>query len=138
MPPPVMIRALYYGESGVEIEGSADALRELSDKLVNCDGTSQVALATTSNSDTRGLSPASVRRISVHPGPVAISRSDTKLSISGSKEKLLVLAQNVSWLADHEKPGTSSKIRDHIHVEYHPGHFFLAAESLPLTVIRVE
>jgi len=127
-----------YDDLGVEIEGSESALRELSERLLKCDDATQIVLADPTELEARGLGSAKLIKLSIRPGPVTIDRLNRDLSISGSKEKLAILAQNISWLADNVKSSKPSKIRDHIHVEYSPDHFFLAQGSLPLIVTRLD
>ena len=69
--------------------------------------------------------------ISLGAGPVNISHSQEIVTISGSKQKLNVLAENILWLADQDEGFKASEITNHIHVEYHPGHFYLAETRFP-------
>lgn len=131
-----MTLSVMYDNSSLEIEGNADALRKLSLKISGCDGTCQVTLPDFSEVNERGLGYANGLTISVGSGPVSIARLEKHILISGSKEKLQVLAQNFLWLADREKPETLTKIRDHLHIDYYPGHFFLEEGALPLTISR--
>jgi len=102
------MHVLYYG-LGVEIEGSASALGELSDEISNCRNATQIVLANPTEMEARGLSSVNLLRISVFAGPVAITRLNKELSISGSKEKLALLAQNISSLAETRSCGNHPK-----------------------------
>ncbi len=63
---------------------------------------------------------------------VVIQQHEGVLMISGSKENLSVMADNMLQLAGH--PPSSNSIPHHLHLEYYPDHYFLDIESTPLVV----
>ena len=132
-----MMNVLYDG-STVEIEGTAQTLRELAQRIEDCAGVCDIQVAMTPGGDDRGLRRANVITVRINTGPVNISPLEGRILISGSKAKLLVLVQNIRWLADKAAGGAQAKLKDHIHIEYHPDHFFLAEGALPMVVTKTE
>lgn len=65
-------------------------------------------------------------------GLMDVSIIEKTLAITGSKEALLLLAQNVRGLAETPYPQDPGAIRPHSHIEYYPGHFFLKPDAIPL------
>jgi hypothetical protein len=125
-----------YEASGVEIEGTEDALRQFSRDIEGCDGTCQISLPNLTGTDKRGLSYAKAITVLLNDGLVNISASNGTIVISGSKEKLDILVNNILSLADsrQESPNNNS---NHIHVEYVRDDFpFVAATALPLIVTK--
>jgi hypothetical protein len=120
----------------VEIEGTSQDLRELSQTIRDCSDRCQISLSTPAANDERGLRYLKRLTFAIGSGPLTISVSDQQLCVSGAKDKLDLLSQNVTWLAETQSVETTPKIRDHIHVEFYPGHFFLSEDALPLVLIR--
>jgi ribosomal protein L30E len=133
-----MMVAALYDDLSIEIEGSADALRKLSLNVIECEGVCRVVLPKFPEESERGLKFADELTIIVEVGQVNITRAEKQIVISGSKEKLVILAQNILWLADQVKVERTASISDHIHIDYYPGHFFLAEDALPLIVTLQE
>jgi hypothetical protein len=125
-----------YDDAVIEVEGNDEALRDFSSKLVSCDEAAEFTLPSPSDSDTRELSYADTLHIVVTTEPLAVSRTNKALQISGSKETLLLLSENICWLTNIAKP-TTPAVSDHLHVEYYPDHRFLAEGSLSLIVTRL-
>lgn len=68
---------------------------------------------------------------------IAVREGDT-LHIVGSDGMIKILAENIEMLVDDvRRSGISEK---HLHVEYHPDHYYLDSSSVPLilTVIQPE
>ncbi len=63
-------------------------------------------------------------------GKLRIARRGGTLLISGGDESRAVLAKNIESLAE----GT---LGDHIHVEYHPDHYYLDPSTASLVVERI-
>lgn len=125
-----------YDASGIEIEGTVDALRQFSREIQVCDGTCRIDLPNFTGTDERGLSYAKTITVLLKDGLVNIAVSDGGIVISGSKEKLLILVQNILFLADG-KEGSPNNNSDHIHIEYVQDDFpFLADTALPLIVTK--
>lgn len=131
-----MILDVLYDESSVEIEGTAQTLREFAQRIEECTGHCDIQVAMPSGSNDRGLHRANAVTIQISAGPVNISPTEDRILISGSKVKLLVLVQNILWLADNDTGGAPIQLKDHIHIEYHPDHFFLAEGALPVVVTK--
>ena len=68
-------------------------------------------------------------------GAVRIKLYENTLTISGSPEKLKILAENIKWLAAQEDSAITSRVENHLHIEYHPDHFFLDPETNSLVVV---
>ena len=49
---------------------------------------------------------------------------------------LAILARNIDRLAEQPRERNSDGYKDHIHVEYHPDHFYLNEGSVPLVIAR--
>ena len=122
--------------TGVEIEGSTQDLRELSRKVRRCSDLCEVAVSAPADYDNRGLRHVKQLVLMVGSGPLSITASDQQVSFSGSKDKLDLLAENIDSLVDPNNVENAQKTRDHLHVEFYPGHFFLSEDALPLILIR--
>jgi hypothetical protein len=123
-----------YGVSGVEIEGTADTLRQFSQEIQELDGSRRINFPDATGADSRGLQYASAITISLNSELVNITVIEGGIVISGSKEKLSILAQNIDFLAEAKRE-TPSNNSNHIHIEYFPGDFpFLAESAEPLIV----
>jgi hypothetical protein len=122
--------------TGVEIEGSTQDLRELSRKVRRCSDLCEIAVSAPADYDNRGLRYVKRLVLTVGSGPLSITASDQQVSFSGSKDKLDLLAENIDSLVDPNNVENAQKTRDHLHVEFYPGHFFLSEDALPLILIR--
>jgi hypothetical protein len=125
-----------YAESSVDIEGSAESLRELSQVIQKTGSSGTLVFRIPQNPPTPYLAYAKSLRICPSQGNISIIRNGDEIIINGSPEKLFILAQNIEGLAEqatHESPGNHQA---HLHIEYHPGHFYLQENSIPLIVTR--
>ena len=116
----------FYSESGdLAVEGTAVGLRRLADALRL--GRAEVVLDIEPG---KGPSPYDgfLERIVIALGSerVAVSRAGRALCIVGNSDALAQMAANIDALSN-ERGG-------HLHEEYYPGHFYLAAESAPVVV----
>ena len=127
-----------YDASSIEIEGTGEVLRELAQQISQCAGTCRISLAGFPERNERGLLQANSITILVDAGFVNISQVEGSVVISGSKEKLIVLAQNIEWLGNQLGGAATTETTDHIHIEYHPAHFFLAEGAMPVILARKE
>ena len=125
-----------YDESSVDIEGSEESLCELSRTIQKCAGSEQLLLLLPQSPPTPDLRYAKSLKIDLGDGNVCISRIADEIIISGSPEKLEILARNIEFLAEQQGRSSSGTCLDHLHIEYHPGHFYLREESIPLVVTR--
>ncbi|MFJ3792913.1 hypothetical protein [Kitasatospora sp. NPDC090091] len=110
-----------YGE--VDLGASAEELSRLADAVVR--GTGLLAATTTPSGN--ALTGIEVRTT---PGPGVLVHYDSErqlLVIGGDAAARAVLAENVRDMASATEGG-------HLHVEYHPDHFYLAEGSVPLVV----
>ncbi|MFD7415122.1 Imm32 family immunity protein [Kitasatospora purpeofusca] len=106
----------------VDLTASAEELNRLADAVAEGEG---LLSSTASNSDT--LTGVEVKRT---PGPGVLIHLDSErqiLVISGDVAGRAVLADNLRGMASAEDGG-------HLHIDYHPGHFYLAEGSVPLVV----
>jgi hypothetical protein len=125
-----------YDALSVAIEGSAESLLHLSHEIQEGTGRKVLVLTVPQVPPSPYLGYA--RSLTIHPddGNVCVSRQGEEILISGSSQKLAILASNISGLAeqpDQRRPGV---YHNHLHIDYHPGHFYLKAGSLPLSVTR--
>lgn len=58
---------------------------------------------------------------------------DGDLLVAGESAGLEILAGNLKWFAEGERTKG-----DHMHVEYHPDHFYLAEDSIPMVFMLKE
>lgn len=122
-----------FGTRGIDLRGDEKSLRALGLRLRNIREGIELPLHVP-----LGESPAPytsfATKLSIKPstGPVCVEREQDSIVLKGDGAKLEVLAQNFETAA-----GMSVR-DDHLHIEFYPGHYFLAAESLPLVVFRVE
>jgi hypothetical protein len=105
---------------GFDIEGDADALRHLADAI------EQHALIEVSGSDG---APASLR-VMPTPGLAVMSNKGNHATVAGNARSLQLLAANLRALADSGP--SSSGLQRHSHLEYIPGHVWLAEDSVPV------
>lgn len=64
---------------------------------------------------------------------VKISREGDTLRVVGSGDMMSILADNVRFLVDDAKRSDAKE--KHLHVEYHPDHYYLANSSQPLVLV---
>ena len=125
-----------YDKLSVAIEGSAESLRELSRAIQCASGNAKQSLLLPPTKLGPCLGYATSLRIAVCEGNVGVSRVGHEIIISGSAEKLAILSRNIGRLAERKGTEPSDGYQDHLHVEYHPGHFYLKESSRPLVVTR--
>ncbi|GAA2789968.1 hypothetical protein GCM10010441_13920 [Kitasatospora paracochleata] len=110
-----------YGE--VDLTASAEELHRLADAVAEGEG----QLSSTSSPGSDALAGIEVKRTA---GPGVLVQLDAErrfLVISGESAGRAVLADNLRSIASAEDGG-------HLHIDYFPGHFYLAEGSLPLVV----
>lgn len=110
-----------YGE--VDLSASAEELTRLASAVAQGEG----LLSSTSSPGGNALAGVEVRKTS---GPGVLIHRDAEqqiLVISGDSASRAVLAENLQAMATAEGGG-------HLHIDYFPGHFYLAEGSLPLVV----
>ncbi|MFF4727225.1 hypothetical protein ACFY3M_18105 [Streptomyces mirabilis] len=112
-----------HGSAEVDLSASAEELTWLASAVARGEG----LLSSTSSPDSDALAGVEVLKSS---GPGVLIRRDAErqiLVISGDSAGRAVLAENLRALATDEDGG-------HLHIDYFPGHFYLAEGSLPLVV----
>ncbi|MFC7266046.1 Imm32 family immunity protein [Streptomyces lutosisoli] len=110
-----------YGE--VDLSASAEELTGLASAVAQGEG----LLSSTFSPGGNALAGVEVRGTS---GPGVLIHRDAErqiLVISGDSASRAVLAENLRDMATAEDGG-------HLHIDYFPGHFYLAEGSLPLVV----
>jgi len=110
-----------YGE--VDLTASAEELNRLADAVAEGEGLLSSAPSPGSNA----LAGIEVKNTA---GPGVLVHLDSErqvLVISGDAAGRAVLADNLRGMASTDDGG-------HLHIDYFPGHFYLAEGSLPLVV----
>jgi hypothetical protein len=119
-----------YSQSGdLALEGSCTALREFARALNR--GPLSLDLFVPRNA-TASPYEEFLRCIVIKPSEerVQIAREGTSLVISGDDKSRSLCAENIQHLAE---PADATRTR-HLHVDYHPDHFYLVPQSLPLVI----
>ena len=125
-----------YDNSSIDIEGSEESLRELSNAIQNL---SSIKILPLANPRPQDPYPGHARslRLGLSDDFVCITRAEDEIFICGAPDKLAILAQNILALADQKREQPNGRLRLHSHIEYHPDHFFLKAGSIPLVVTKI-
>lgn len=114
----------------VDVSGRTRDLEELAGVLVTGSG----LLATPIEGDPSPYEVflSSIMMRSAREGPIVLSVDEGKgiLDIFGSPNFLRLLAENIQDLCRHGVSG------EHLHIEYFPGHFYLAESQISLVVHR--
>jgi hypothetical protein len=123
-----------FADSGIDLEGTARSLFEFSERVreMRAHETFELNVPSVPPSPYSGYLRS--LQIDVSEGNVHIWRDDLCICIIGSEEKMGILASNIASLAT-QKSNYSS---EHSHVEYYPGHFYLAEGAEPLVLTRRE
>jgi len=123
----------YAATSGFELSGDRVGLHAVAESLRDAATVSEREVWHDSND--RGATPYDVfiKRMVVRQAPskVRITREDDVVVVTGRREELNVLADNIDSLVHGAERG------DHLHIEYFPDHFYLDQGSEPL-VVRME
>ncbi len=131
-----MLFALF-DSSGVEVEGTRTDLMELARVIKGCESLRRIPLLVPARTDERGLRYLKELVITVEPNLLRIWEADQQLFICGAREKLDLFSANIEWLVDAQAEKVR-QTRNHLHVEFYPGHFFLSEDALPLVLIAGE
>lgn len=120
----------YIQSGSIEIKGIPDSIRELAHCIAS--GNIEINLSLLKNPQ---LAPYDAFISAIHvksrKGNIIINRTGSVLNIQGSRGKLLLLSDNLKWLANQVHTTGNG---DHLHIEYHPEHFYLDSASEPLIV----
>lgn len=125
-----------YDKFGLDLEGSSESLRELATKLVSHDIEKHKTFPLTvpSAAPSPYLGYAKSLKVELDQGSVCVSRDGDQITITGSADKLAILAGNIEAFANEERGARLRSYKGHLHIEYHPGHFYLRQGSIPLVV----
>lgn len=130
--------AVFSLAGGIELRGNSAAMRAIAELLRGGAGKrSRVSLLHVASEpapydgfleflDVEMLSDG--RRVEVE-----VARKGNTLHIEGSKELMKILAENIELLVDDV--GRSDISEKHLHIEYHPDHYYLAESSEPLILV---
>ena len=130
------IDARYSPEDGFRIEGTSKALAALADALAGKFGARLDFDPGARLSQSPEPYEEFIEGLVVIPGggPVRIERKQGTIEVFGAPDKLRILSENVRGLALEENAGDSH----HIHIEYHPDHFFLDQGAEPVVVVLAD
>jgi|SRR6266852_6227793 len=126
-----------YSSDEIELTGTADALVHFARCLLRADSVTEIPLAIPD-----GMSAApfdgflSKARVEIRSGKVLLKHDETILGISGSIEDLKQFSTNIESFAKNIPRKAVGTLRDHIHIEYYPDHFYLAPGSDPLILVK--
>jgi hypothetical protein len=123
-----------YDDFGAELEGRADALRDLAEALRGAGATEERPLRIPTAPASPFLGYIQSLKITQTNDHVVVSRLGSQLIISGSPHGLEVLASVVDHVSDQDPIEARGPSAYHIHIEYYPGHAYLKQGSLPLVV----
>ncbi|HTY94513.1 MAG TPA: hypothetical protein VMC02_11530 [Steroidobacteraceae bacterium] len=125
-----------YSSREVELEAPTELLRELSLAIRAAVGLRTFALPPCPHPAAPYQGFAKSLTIEPSAGAICVSRNGEDVVLSGSREDLLVLANNIEFLAAKPALSPTPKIPDHLHIEYYPGSTYVKKESIPLIVTR--
>ena len=117
----------------IEVAGDGAALRSLAERLLVSSGVT-VSLDPLAADAMRPYDGA-LTTVTVRPEgreAVSVRRRGHRLVIRGGRENLAILAANVRFLAD-----CAATSGGHLHLDYHPGHAYLAKGTQPVVIIAV-
>jgi hypothetical protein len=126
-----------YDPASISIEGSDRALRRLSEAIEVIQGNVRIPLIVPVAPLEAHVGFANSLRLESCEGLVCVSRAGDEISIRGESEKLKLLARNIAFLAGQVEQNRADGIKNHLHIEFHPGHFYLREDSLPLVVTKI-
>jgi malonyl CoA-acyl carrier protein transacylase len=119
-----------YDEGQIDLEGDAESLRRLAEEIRQLRDVFERPLNKPSSGSQAPDSGLAISlKIEVANDKVCVSRTKRQIVITGSNEKLKILAQNIQFAADNVDS-------NHQHIDYHPGHFYLDPHSVPLIITR--
>jgi hypothetical protein len=125
------IVGVYNEQGGVELRGGCDALKDLATLLLNTRGLSRWMLSVPSSQTPAPyggfLSTVIVR---LTGGALPMFRDGAVLHLEGSMNGLEFLAGEINFLCQPSE--TDAPARPHLHVEYYPGHSFLAPSDISM------
>jgi hypothetical protein len=122
-----------YDDSDISLEGQGESLLELAQLIRRTTGPVIRSLMIPSTPPAPYDDYAKSLKLEPTDSYVRISRDETQIRISGSPDKLAILADNIEWIATHTHLAGDS---GYIDIDYHPDHFYLEKGSIPLMVTK--
>ena len=128
----------YCSDGDIELAGAVEDLRRLSQLLLSASPESVLDLGALP----RGADAAPYDgfltsiRVMRTAGKARVGRQDVSLVIEGSATALAALSQDIASLTTVD-PGEEIE-EVHIHIEHHDGHSFIAPDSEPLVINRLQ
>lgn len=119
-----------YSVASVELKGTANTLAQLARAIRGMVVRERFALSIPSTPPAPYLGYVNSVELDPGVGKVSVSRSGESVNISGSADSLSLFAHNIERLA------FSESCPDHVHIEFHPQHFYLSEESVPLIITK--
>ena len=123
-----------YDDSRIKLDGTADGIRALSREIQKLVGEQLFSLLFPSTSPAPYLGTAKSLKLRRDAGNVCVSRDADVITITGSEEKLAILASNIERLAEQDSGSVSGNLKTHLHIEYYPEHFYVRWDSIPLVL----
>lgn len=123
-----------FSDSGIDIEGTATSLLEFAKRVQWLRGRETFELSVPSVPAFPYSGYLRSLQIEIGEGNVHISHDQDRVYITGSLQKIEILAENIASLAlqngNHDP--------EHSHIEYFPGNFYLMEGSEPLVLTKRE
>ena len=123
------ISCRYSEKAGFEIVGTARDLHAFAELLRNvAAGLDETVSCKLLGSEDIAPYDSAIDQIRIenHADHVSLSREHSVMHSAGDHDALRLLAENIDGLASNDAP--------HLHIEYYPGHFYMANGSEPLVV----
>jgi hypothetical protein len=125
-----------YDDSSIDIEGPTEGLQELAREMRDMHRAKEFSLSVPDQSPAPYAGYITSLQIESSSGNVLLTRSAARLTIRGAPEKLAILADNIDFLAVQPNQPKSVRLREHVHIEYYPGHNYLHEMSIPLLIAK--
>jgi hypothetical protein len=120
----------------IDVEGDEFGLRFLAEALRETREVRHIQLPRPAGSPSPYDAFATALTIDPLGGDVRVSVADDRIVISGSPDKLEVVAESLDTLAECEATSAPRSECDHIHIEYFSGNSYVHPESVPLVLSR--
>ncbi len=125
----IRIVCRYSTSSGFSIEGMEQGLLSLAAFLRNPAAADRRTLMRADASD--GYDDVIPSMVVIHDADfVRIVRSGEAIIVTGRLDLLAILAENVESIA-------SSAPGEHLHIDYHPDHYYLREDTEPVVVTKI-
>ena len=121
----------YSSKGEIEIFGDRQGLMEFSIELTNINESDlifELFCPDGSASPYDGYLK-SIKVVPNHNEKLLIQMRNEVLNISGPKHSIAIFSENIEPLADQLTDIKTNKIPFHLHIEYHPAHYYLDEKS---------